>query len=467
MKGPFEAVEVSENVYWVGAIDWHLRDFHGYATERGSTYNAYLIMADKITLVDTVKASFIDEMLSRIASVVSPDKIDYVISNHSEMDHSGALPAVMHRLKPEKVFASANGVAALDAHFHKGVAATAVADGETVSLGNANVTFYETRMLHWPDSMFTFLDKGGVLFSQDALGMHLASAERFADEIDGSILEIEAKKYFANILTPFSALVTDLLERVGELDLPIRCIAPDHGPIFRRDLSWILELYAKCAAQIPTNGTVIVYDTMWGSTDKMGRAIAEGVLEAGGTVELFNMSVAHRSDVATAVLDAGALVVGSPTINGMLFPTIAGLLSSLRGLRPKNLVGAAFGSYGWSGEAVGQIEETLAAMSVERVSDSINVNYVPTNEDLAKCRELGKQVAARLAGSDRVLDLAESADKGRTTMEKYVCDICGYVYDPEKGDPDNGVKPGTAFEDLPDDWVCPKCKVGTDKFSLE
>ena len=172
MNGPFQAAKVTDNVFWVGAIDWHLRDFHGYATERGSTYNAYLIVADKITLVDTVKAPFLDEMLSRIASVVSPDKIDYVISNHSELDHSGALPAVIHRLKPEKIFASANGVETLEAHFHKGDALTTVADGETVSLGNANVTFYETRMLHWPDSMFSFLDRDGVLFSQDAFGMH-------------------------------------------------------------------------------------------------------------------------------------------------------------------------------------------------------------------------------------------------------------------------------------------------------
>ncbi len=397
MKEPFKASKVTDRVYWVGAIDWALREFHGYATERGTTYNAYLIVADRVTLVDTVKAPFMDEMLSRVASVVPPENIDYIISNHSEMDHSGALPAVIRQVKPEKVFASAMGCKALEAHFHMGNAITPVKDGETVSLGNASLTFVETRMLHWPDSMFSFFDKDGVLFSQDAFGMHLASAQRFADELELTLLEFEATKYFANILTPYAALVTNLLEKTKALNLPIRVIAPDHGPIYRRDLSWILDLYGRFAAQKPTNRAVVAYDTMWGSTDKMARAIAEGVTAGGGVPELFQMRKAHRSNVATALLEAGAFLVGSPTMNNMMFPTVADVLNYVRGLRFKNLIGAAFGSYGWSGEAVKQVEEILSAMEVELVSKSVSVKYVPTKDDLAQCHQLGAKVAKRLA----------------------------------------------------------------------
>ena len=396
MSGPFNAVKVTENVYWVGAIDWNLRDFHGYATERGTTYNAFLVVADKVTLVDTVKAPFMDEMMARIASVLPPERIDYIISNHAEMDHSGALPAVIRAVNPDKVFASAKGAEALEAHFHTGDDITVVGDGETVSFGDGNMTFYETRMLHWPDSMFSFFDRDGVLFSQDAFGMHLASAERFADELNPSVLEFEATKYFANILTPFAALVSKQLQKTTALNLPIRIIAPAHGPVYREDLDWILKLYGRFAAQKPTKKAVIAYGTMWGSTAKMARAIAEGIADAGGTVDLCEMGSAHRSNVATALLDAGAFVVGSPTMNNMMLPAMADLLTYVKGLRFKNLLGATFGSYGWGGEAVKQIEETLETMKVEFVTDSVRVKYVPAAEDLARCRALGEEVARRL-----------------------------------------------------------------------
>ena len=397
MSQPFNAIEVGKNVYWVGAIDWHLRDFHGYATERGTTYNAFLILDEKVTLIDTVKRPFKDEMMSRIASIISPDKIDYVISNHAEMDHSGALPAVIREVNPEKVFASAKGVEALEAHFHELSNLITVKDAETLSLGEGNITFYETRMLHWPDSMFTFFDTAGILFTQDAFGMHLASSERFADELDSSVLEFEAAKYFANILTPYATLVGKQLAKTKALNLPIEMIAPDHGPIYRKDLNWILDLYSKFSAQEPTNKAMIVYDTMWGSTDMMARAIADGIVDAGGEVSMFEMSDAHRSNVATALLDAGALVVGSPTINNMIFPTVADVLSYIKGLRPRNLVGAAFGSYGWGGEAVKQITETLEFMKIDLVSEGIRIKYVPTHEDLGKCHELGGSIGKIIA----------------------------------------------------------------------
>ncbi len=396
MDKRFEATKVSEHVYWVGAVDRDIRDFHGYNTNRGSTYNAYLVVADKITLIDTVKAPFRDEMLSRIASVVEPGKIDYIISNHSEMDHSGSLPEVIEIVKPEKVFASVMGAKALSGHFHMERDIVAVEDGGSLNLGGLNLSFMETRMLHWPDSMFTYLAEDKLLFSQDAFGMHLAASERYADEIDPEILEEEALRYFANILMPYSSLVLQLLEKVAGLDIAIDIIAPDHGPIWRKDLNRILELYARFAAQKPTGKAVVVYDTMWHSTEAMARAIEDGLREGGAQPKLMSLKSVHRSDVAAEILEAGALLVGSPTLNNNIFPTVADVLTYIKGLRPQNLIGAAFGSYGWSGEAARHIAGVLKEMKVEPAGEPVNIRYVPDREGLEKCRALGLQVAQKL-----------------------------------------------------------------------
>ncbi len=392
----FKATKVSDHVYWVGAVDWSIRNFHGYLTSRGTSYNAYLVIADKITLIDTVKAPFKDEMLSRIASVIDPVEISYIISNHSEMDHSGCLPQVIEEVKPEKVFSSAMGVKTLSEHFHLDREILGVKDGETISLGNMDLSFVETRMLHWPESMFTYMAEDGVLFSQDAFGMHLASSEIFADEIDDDILEYEAAKYFANILMPFSPFVSTLLERVGRLGIRIKTIGPDHGPIWRKDVTRIPQLYSKWAERKPTKKALIVYDTMWQSTAKMARSTSEGLMAEGIAVKLMPLEVCHRSDVATEMLDAGAIIVGSPTLNNNMFPTVADALTYLKGLKPRNLIGAAFGSYGWSGESVRQLNDVLREMKVELVSEGINVKYVPDNDALAQCYSLGSLVAKKL-----------------------------------------------------------------------
>ncbi len=396
MSGVFKAARVTDHVYWVGAIDWAIRDFHGYLTSRGSTYNAYLILADKITLVDTVKRPFREEMLSRIASVIDPGDITYIISNHSEMDHSGCLPEVIEAVKPEKVFASVMGANALAEHFHLDREIVAVKDGESISLGNMNVSFVETRMLHWPDSMFTYLAEDGVLFSQDAFSMHLASSERFDDEIGDDLLDYEAARYFANILLPLSSAVSKLLEKVGGLDITMRIVATDHGPIWRKDVNRIVELYSRWAAQKPTKKAVVAYDTMWQSTAMMARVIGEGIRAGGADAKLMPLRACHRSDVATEILDAGALLVGSPTLNNNLFPTVAEALTYLKGLKPRNLIGAAFGSYGWSGEAVGQVEDVLRGMKVDLIGESIKVKYVPDDEALARCYSQGMLVAEKL-----------------------------------------------------------------------
>lgn len=397
MSKTFKAVKISDRVHWVGAIDWAIRDFHGYSTGRGSTYNAFLVMADKITLIDTVKAPFRGELLSRISSVVDPASISYIVSNHAEMDHSGCLEEVIEAVRPEKVFASLMGVKALKDHLHLDREIVGVKDGESLSLGDRQLTFTETRMLHWPDSMFSYLSDDDVLFSQDGFGMHLATTERFADEIPDDVLEFEGARYFANILLPFAPLVEKLLEKVAALGITPEVIAPDHGPIWRNDLGKILGYYSRWSAQKPGRKAVIVYDTMWGSTDKMARAIAEGVAAGGSAAKVMPLKSCHRSDVAGELLDAGALIVGSPTLNNNIFPTVADVMTYLKGLKPANKIGAVFGSYGWSGEATAQLKKILEGMGVDMAGEIMKVKYVPGDEVLEGCFDLGREIAGRLA----------------------------------------------------------------------
>ncbi|MEN9979794.1 MAG: flavodoxin domain-containing protein [candidate division WOR-3 bacterium] len=390
----FRAVKITDDVYWVGAVDWNIRDFHGYSTERGTTYNAYLILAERITLIDTVKATFKQEMLARIASLINPGQISYLVSNHAEMDHSGVLPQVITELKPERVFASAMGVKALSEHYHLKSEIIALKDGDELSLGNMKLKFLETRMLHWPDSMMTYLVERNLLFSQDGFGMHLASGEHFADQIEEALLRQQAAKYYANILLPYSALVLKLIERVSTLGLRFDIIAPDHGPVWRNSgVDKVISWYQEWARQVTKPKAVIVYDTMWQSTDQMARAIADGIANAGVEVKVMRLRATDRSDVMTEVLDAGAVFVGSPTINNGVFPTIADFLTYLKGLKPKNKIGAAFGSYGWSGEAAQLIHEELKSLGMELPEDPLKIKYVPGRDELVRCREFGQRLA--------------------------------------------------------------------------
>ena len=399
MSDSFKGIKVTDSVYWVGAIDWDVRNFHGYLTSRGSTYNAFLVMGDKVTLVDTVKAPFKDEMFARIASVIAPKKIDYIISNHSEMDHSGCLPAAIEFVKPEKVFTSRMGQRALTEHFHMDPSSlTPVDEGESVDLGGKTVTFVETKMCHWPDSMVSYLHEDRVLFSQDAFGMHLASHERFLDQLDGCVTDFESVKYFANILTPLSSFIEKTLTKVASLGLKIDVLAPDHGPLLRRseDITGIIEKYAKWSGQPPTDKAVVIYDSMWSSTQKMAWAIGEGLSEGGAKVKMFSMNGSHRSDVVTELLEAGAIVVGSSTMNNGILPTIADVMCYIKGLKPKNLLGGAFGSYGWSGEAPKIINTTLKEMGVDIVTEPLRIMYVPDDQQMSECREFGMKIAGKM-----------------------------------------------------------------------
>ena len=394
MAEAYRAIPITERVYWVGAVDWTLRDFHGYTTRRGSSYNAYLILADRVTLVDTVKKPFKEEFLSRVASVIDPRKVEVVVSNHSEMDHSGCLAEVIEEIRPREVYASPMGVktlAELSPSLSTGI--TAVADGRSVSLGNMTLSFMETRMLHWPDSMFTYLQEEKLLFSHDAFGMHLASHERFADEVDTAVLEYEAATYFANILLPYAGLMTKLLARVDSAGLSFDVIAPDHGPVWRRNPGWIVERYRRWAQQKRAKKAVVVYGTMWHSTEKMARYIGEGLSSRGVPAKVMAVDAFHRSDIAYEMLDAAALVVGTSTLNNNMLPKVADVLTYLKGLRPLNVVGAAFGSYGWSGEGTLEVNEVLKEMKAALPLEPLRVRHVPTTSDLAACRELGEKLA--------------------------------------------------------------------------
>jgi len=388
------AVELVPGVYWVGAIDWTIRDFHGYRTEAGSTYNAYLIVDDKVTLVDTVKKGFVPEMLTRIRDIIDPEKITYIISNHVEMDHSGSLAEVVDRVKPEKLFCSPQGKAGLSRHFKADWPFVEVKTGSELSLGRYNLAFLETPMLHWPDSMMTYLKEEQVLFSSDGFGAHLASSERFDDELPHypANYGYELKKYYANILMPMGTLVTKLLKQVGDLGLQFKMIAPDHGLIYRQNMGMIIEAYRKWAAAETEPKALVIYDTMWHSTEMLAEALVQGLMDAGVETQLHHLRRTHYSDIVAELLEARLFLLGSPTLNNTIFPSVGQFLTYLKGLKPKNKAAAAFGSFGWSGQAVGQITDELKNMGLTIAHEGLRVKYIPDPEELDTARALGERL---------------------------------------------------------------------------
>jgi flavorubredoxin len=389
-------VSLAEGINWVGVVDWNIRDFHGYVTRRGSTYNAYLIQDEKTALVDTVKHTFSKELLRNVCELVDPAKIDYIIVNHVEMDHSSSLPEVVKYAKNATIIASARGKDAIIEHYGAGFNIQVVKTGDTLKLGKRTLTFVEAPMLHWPDSMFTYIVEDKILMPNDAFGQHLASAQRFDDEVDEHILMEEATTYYANILMPLAPLITRKIQEVVQMGIPIDMIAPSHGVIWRSNPSKIINAYADWSANNSKNKVVIVFDTMWGSTDKMARAIAEGVTSQGVDVKLLKLRAANRTEAMTEILDAKAVVVGSPTLNNGMFPTIGSFLTYATGLKPKGKLWSFFGSYGWGGGAVKNMTEMAQKAGFQTNETSIEVKYIPESEDLKKCFEFGQQIAAKI-----------------------------------------------------------------------
>ena len=391
-----KTIELVKGIHWVGVIDWNMRDFHGYSTYEGTTYNAYLILDEKITLIDTVKKEHADQLIANISELVDPGKIDYVISNHTEMDHSGGLAQIMHRVGEDKpLYCSKVGHKNLSLHFPQKWNYKPVEDGGELSIGKRTLAFMETRMLHWPDSMFTYAKEDRILFSSDAFGQHYASLKRFDDQTGDAIMG-QARKYFANILLPYSPLILKLVEKVKSMGLALDMICPDHGIIWRKNPMKIIESYVEWSEQKPKRKALVIYDTMWHSTQKMAEAIVEALGQEGVEAAPMHLRAWHRSDVVTECLDAGAIVVGSPTLNNGLFPTVSDFLTYLKGLKPLHKVGVAFGSYGWSGEAVKLITKELEEMKFKVIDAGLRIQYVPDRHGIEACRALAKKIAAEL-----------------------------------------------------------------------
>jgi len=391
-------IKVLENIFWVGAVDWNIRHFHGftYSTHRGTTYNAYLIVDEKTALIDSVYGPFAEEMIGRIREIIDFSKIDYVVANHVETDHSGAISEILKLAPQAKVVGTARCKEGLQKHYFGNWDFQVVKTGDEISLGERSLKFIEAPMLHWPDSMFTYIEKDALLLPNDAFGQHLATSKRFDDEVDEEILMEEATKYYANILWPFSSLVIRKIEEVQKLGLKISMIAPSHGIIWRSNPMKIVGAYLKWAKGEAGRKILVVYDTMWGSTEKMAKAIVDGISNEGVEAMLFRLPFSDRGDIIKELLEAKGILVGSSTINNGVLPTVAPFMEEMQGLRPRNKIAAAFGSYGWGGGAAKTIEESLEKAGMELVAPALTVKWVPDKDEIQKCFEFGKEFAKKL-----------------------------------------------------------------------
>ncbi len=390
-------MEIKKDVHWLGVVDWGLREFHGHelSTHRGSTYNAYLIKDEKNVLIDTVWTPFEEEFISKLRGLINPEELDYIVVNHAEVDHAGSLKELVRLAPQAQIIASNRGAETIPGHHHEEWDIQTVSTGDTLDIGKRQLTFVEAPMLHWPDSMFTYLSDSNILFPNDAFGQHYATGYRFNDEVDEEELQEEALKYYVNILNPFSPMVSRKIDELKDMDLDIDMIAPSHGVIWRDNPMQIVEKYAEWAEQKGEQSAVILYDSMWQATAKMAKAIGEGMAEAGLDYKIIPAATTDRNDLLVEVFKAKTIVIGSSTINNGVLPTIAPLFSDLKGLKFKNKLGAAFGSYGWSGEGVALIEEHLQDSGIEKALEGIKCKWQPDEENLADCREFGKNLAEK------------------------------------------------------------------------
>jgi flavorubredoxin len=390
--------ELKSGVYWVGGTDWIVRYFHGYelSTHRGSTYNAYLIKDEKTVLIDTVWAPLTDRFLENLKEVTDISKIDYIVVNHAEPDHSGALPEVIKHCPNATVIVSKNGLESTKRQYHEDWNFKVVSTGDKINIGENDMIFVEANMLHWPDSMFTYLTGKNILFSNDAFGQHFASSEIFNDEVDECEVYQEALKYYANILTPFSKLVTKKIEQLKSLNLPVDIIAPSHGVIWRKNPMEIVEKYFEWAQGLSEKSVVILYNSMWGATHKMANFIAKGIGEAGLGYKIYNAATADKNDVLTDIFKAKGVLLGSSTVNNGILSSLAPVLEELHGLKFINKVGAAFGSYGWSGESPRLLMEHLEKSKISVLQEGLKVKYMPNEKELEDCINFGRAFGEKL-----------------------------------------------------------------------
>ena len=396
-----KAVEIKPDIYWVGAIDWAVRDFHGYVTPNGTTYNNYLILDEQITLFDTVKHDFSEVMIDNIRSLTDPSKIKNIVINHIENDHVSSIGDIMNLTPKATIYITDKGKKGLDRFFDTSKwDIRIVKTGDTLNIGKRTLLFLETPMLHWPDSMMTYIKEDKLLISQDAFGQHYASAARFDDEFITcfSITELEdaVKDYYANILMPFGTLIKNKIAEVQKLGLEIDMIAPDHGIIWRKDPSKIINMYLDMANGKADLRVVIVYDTMWHSTEHMTIPLMQGIKDEGVDVKVVKLRANPISFAVKEFWKARACLIGSPTLNNSMFPTVAEFLAYLKGLRPKNRMVGSFGSYGWGGGAVKDVYEEIKKMGLETVEPGVQVVYKPSPEDQKRCYEFGREFANKV-----------------------------------------------------------------------
>lgn len=394
----FGVKQLKDDVWWVGVKDWEIRRFHGeeYTTHRGSTYNSYLVRDEKLALVDTVWTPFHADFVQELERTVGLDRIDLVVINHTEQDHAGSLAYLMERIPDKPVYCTRNGAALIKGHFHRDYNLKVVKTGDTVDLGRNKLVFIEAPMLHWPDTMFTYVAGANVLLSNDAFGQHYASPFFFNDQVDQGELFQEAIKYYANILTPFSKLVRAKIKELVDMKVPVEMIAPSHGIIWRENPLQIVGKYDEWAADYHEGSVVVLYDTMWGATRKLAWAIARGLEKKGVPVKVFNTARSDHNDLITEVFKAKGVVVGSSTINRGILSSTAAILETIRGLQFKNKVAASFGSYGWSGESPGVIEAKLREGGFAIAVEPIKAQWDPSEQDLAAGEAFGEAFAGAL-----------------------------------------------------------------------
>jgi anaerobic nitric oxide reductase flavorubredoxin len=395
MEESMGRVELKKGVYWVGAVDWNVRDFHGYSTPTGTTYNAYLIVDDKNVLVDTVKAPFFSEMLERISEVIDPARIDYVVANHVESDHSGSLPEMVDRIGNPVVITSERGRKGLEKYYQRPFNFKTVKTGDTLLLGHRTLTFVEAPMLHWPDSMFTYLKEDRILLPNDAFGQHIATLHRFEDEVGKDVMR-HAAKYFANILWPLSSLILKKVDEVVKMGIPIDIIAPSHGLIWRKDPGRIIQAYVEWSQGKTKKKVVVIYDSMWGSTERLAKSLLKGLSEEGVEVRLLHLRSNHRSDIIEEMLDAKGILLGSPTLNNGMFPTMGDFLTYMKGLKPPGKVFGLFESYGWGGGALKEMKKRLEEGDFETWEKELRVQFNPNAAELQSAVEFGKEFARKI-----------------------------------------------------------------------
>ncbi|MDY6230706.1 MAG: anaerobic nitric oxide reductase flavorubredoxin [Prevotella sp.] len=394
------AKQITDKVSWVGKVDWELTRFHGdeYSTHRGSSYNSYLIRDEKVALIDTVWLPYDREFVSRLKQEINLNDIDYIIMNHNEIDHSGALPELMREIPDTPIYCTKKGEAIIRGHYHQDWNFVNVKTGDTLSLGKSTLTFVEMTMLHWPDSMLTYMDGDNILFSNDAFGQHFASESLYNNTVNQADLMYEAEKYYANILNLYSPLVKKKIDQILAMNLPVDMICPSHGIIWKENPMQIVEKYVQWSNAYQENQITIAYDTMWQSTRKMAEAIAEGIRSVDNDVTLKIVNVAHddKNDVLTEMFHSKAVLIGSPTINYGISFAISGLLEMMKGLKMRKKKAAAFGSYGWSGDAVKIINNLLKEGGFELVDDGLAKLWVPDEQTIEECREYGRNFAKSL-----------------------------------------------------------------------